>query len=86
MSRNRYDDYESLSFFKILYHAIRVYLWCAFASNPIVVLIGRMNTRRNAAQRLEEDIDNAADHPHSEEVPPLDEDVNWSKHRPILLF
>ena len=44
MSRNLYDAYKSLSFLKILYRAIRVYLWYAFASNHYVVLIGIMNT------------------------------------------
>ena len=44
---------------EILYCAIEVYLWCAFESNPIVVIIGRMNTQRNAARRLEKEIANA---------------------------
>ena len=61
---------------EILYRANRVYLWCAFASNPIVVLIGSMNTRRNAARRLEEEVANAGSPPHDEQVPPLEEDAN----------
>ena len=44
----------------------RVYLWCAFASNPIVVLIGSISNQRNAARRLEEEVANTG-------VPPLDE-------------
>ena len=76
MSRNRYDDYESLSFLEILYHAVRVYLWCAFESNPIIVLIGSMNTWRNAARRLEEEISNAGAPLRGKLVPPLEEDAN----------
>ena len=44
MNMSLCDAYELLSFLEILYRAIRVYLWCAFASNPIVVIIGRMST------------------------------------------
>ena len=33
-------------------------MWCAFASNPIVVLIGSINTRRNAARGLEDEVTN----------------------------
>ena len=34
-----------------------------------------MNTRRNADQRLEEDISNVGAPPHGDQVPPLEEDV-----------
>ena len=61
---------------EILYRANRVYLWCAFVSNPIVVLIRSMNTRRNVAQRVEEEITNAGAPPHGEQVPPLEENAN----------
>ena len=45
-------------------------------SNHIVVLIGSMNTRRNAARRLDEDVDNAGAPPHDEKVPLLEENAN----------
>ena len=51
-------------------------LWCAFGSNHIVVLIGSMNTRRNVARRLEEEVDNVGAPPHDEQVPPLEENAN----------
>ena len=51
-------------------------MWCSFASNPIVVIIGRMNTRRNVAQRLEEEIANVGALSCGEKVPPLEQDVN----------
>ena len=35
-----------------------------------------MNTRRNVAQRFEEEIANAGVPPHDEQVPPLEEDAN----------
>lgn len=35
-----------------------------------------MNTRSNAARRLEEEISNARDPPCGDQVPPLDEDMN----------
>ena len=35
-----------------------------------------MNTRRNVARRLEEEIANAGVPPHGDQVPPLEEDVN----------
>ena len=35
-----------------------------------------MNTRRNAARRLEEEFDNACVPRSSDQVPPLDEDMN----------
>ena len=35
-----------------------------------------MNTRRNVAQRVEEEITNAGAPPHGEQVPPLEEDDN----------
>ena len=61
---------------EILYRAIKVYLCCAFASNPTFVLNGRMNTPRNAARWLEEEISNAGAPPHGEQVPPPEEDAN----------
>ena len=63
----------------MLSRAIRVYLWCAFASNPIVILIGRMNTRRNVTRRLEEEIANAGAPPRDRQVPPLEEDANMEQ-------
>ena len=47
-----------------------------FLSNSIVVLIERINTRRNAARRLEEEISNAGAPPHGDRVPPVEEDAN----------
>ena len=47
-----------------------------FASNDIGVLIGSMNTRRNAAQRIEEEVANAGASSHNEKVPPLEENSN----------
>lgn len=44
--------------------------------NPIVVLIGSMNTRRNAVQIFEENVANAGVHPHDDQIPPLDENAN----------
>ncbi|TMW84135.1 hypothetical protein EJD97_025726 [Solanum chilense] len=38
-----------------------------------------MNTRNNAARRLEEEIANDRDPPHDEQVPPLEEDANVKK-------
>ncbi|TMW81583.1 hypothetical protein EJD97_008824 [Solanum chilense] len=35
-----------------------------------------MNTRRNAARRLDKEIFNAEAHPRGNEVPPFEEDVN----------
>ena len=35
-----------------------------------------MNTRRNAARRLEEEVSNAEAPPHGDQVPPLEEDAN----------
>ena len=60
----------------MLFVSNRVYLWCGFASNPIVVLIGNMKTRRNAARRLEEEVANARTPPHDERVPPYKENIN----------
>ena len=40
------------------------------------MLIGRINTRRNATRRLEEEIANAGAPPRGEQVPPLEEDSN----------
>ena len=40
------------------------------------MLIERTNTRRNTARRLEEEISNAADPPHGDQVPPLEEDTD----------
>ena len=61
---------------EILYRAILVYLWCAFASNRIFFPIGSMNTRRNEDQRLGEEIFNAGASPRVEKVPSLEEDAN----------
>ena len=61
---------------EIVYGANRLYLWCAFASNPIVVIIVIMNTRRNAAQRLEEEVANAGAPSHDDQVPQLEENAN----------
>ena len=60
---------------EILYCANRVYLWCVFTSNIIVVLIVSMNTRWNAARRLEEEVANAGAPPYDKQVPPFEEDV-----------
>ena len=49
---------------------------CAFASYHIVVLIGSMNTKRNVARRLEEDVSNVGAPPHDEQVPLLEENAN----------
>ena len=35
-----------------------------------------MNTQRNSAQRLQEEVANAGAPPHDEQVPPLDENSN----------
>ena len=59
---------------KISYRENRVYLWCDFTSIPIVVLIRRLNNRRNEARRLEEEISNAGAPSRGEQVPPLEED------------
>ena len=67
---------------EILQRAIKVYLWCAFASNPIIVIIGKINTRRNATQILEEEISNAGEPLHGDQVPPLEEDA-YMEHAPI---
>ena len=69
-----------------LYRAIKVYLWCAFASNPIVVLIESMNTRRNATLTLEEGIINAGAPPRGEQVPPLEEHANMEQAPSILIL
>ena len=76
MNRNLSDAQESLSFLEILYPAIIVYIWPAFASNPIIVLIEIMITRRNATRRLEEEVSNARAPPHGNQVPPLQEKGN----------
>ena len=76
MSRNLYDAQESLSFLEILYRANRVYLWCAFTYNHIFVLVRSMNTQRNAARRLEEEVPNAGAPLHDQQVPPLEENAN----------
>ena len=49
---------------------------CAFASNPNVVIIGKMNTQTNVALRFEEEISNAGDPPHGDQVPPLEKGEN----------
>ena len=46
------------------------------ASNHILVLIGSINTRRNSARRLEEEVAYAGAPPHDEQVPPLKENAN----------
>ena len=46
------------------------------ASNSIVVFIGNMNTRRNVARRIGEEVANAGAPPHDEKVPPLEENAN----------
>ena len=61
---------------EILYRAVRVYIWCTFASNPIVVLIGSMITRRNATRILEEGIAKEGDPTNCEQVPLLEENAN----------
>ena len=57
---------------EILYPSNRVYLWCAVASNPIVVLIGNMNTRRNTTRRHGEEVANMGAPLHGYQVPPLE--------------
>ena len=42
----------------------------------MVVIIGSMNTQRNVARRLEEEVAYAGAPPHNEEVPPYEEDAN----------
>ena len=76
MDRNLHDSQETLSFFEIQYRAIVVYLWCAFATNPNFVIQVKMNTRRNFAQSIEEEISNAGAAPHGDEVPTLEEGEN----------
>ena len=68
-----------MPFLEILYHAVRVYLWCAFASNHIVVLIGKTNTRRNAARKGNCQCRNSS---HGDQVPPLEEDAKM-EHAPV---
>lgn len=79
MDTNLHDANETLIFLEILYRAIKVYLWCDFACNTIVVLIGRMNFRRNTGRRLEEEIANAGAPPYGEQVTPLEEDFNMEQ-------
>ena len=67
---------RNLSILEILYCANRVYLWCVFASNPIVLIKGNMNTRRNAAGRLEEKVSNAGAPTNDEKLSPLEENAN----------
>ena len=45
-----------------------------------------MNSRRNAALRLEDEIDNTGVPPCADQVPPLVEDVNENKPRSIILL
>ena len=40
------------------------------------MLIGSINTRRNVARRLEEEVANAGAPSHDEQVPPLEENAN----------
>ena len=49
---------------------------CGFASNPIIVLIGSMNTQKECGWRLEEEIANAEAPPRGEQVPPHEEEAN----------
>ena len=63
------------TFLEAKYHAFGVLTLCDFASNPLIVIIA-MNTRRNAARRLEEEIANAGVPPCGDQVPPLENDVN----------
>ena len=53
-----------------------VYLWCSIASNHIVYLIRSVNTGRNAARRLKEEVAHAGSTPHDEQVPPHEENAN----------
>ena len=69
---------------EILYRAVRVYLWCSFAFKLIIVIIGSMNSQRNAARRLEEEISNAGAPPRGEQVPPLEGDANVDQAPSIL--
>ena len=48
---------------------------CDFTSKPIIVIIGIMNSRRNTARRLEEEVANAGAPPYDKQVPPFEEDV-----------
>ena len=64
------------------YHAFGVLTLCDFASNPLIVIIA-MNTRRNAARRLEEEIANAGVPPCGDQVPSLKEDANVDQARAI---
>ncbi len=61
---------------EILYRAIRVYIWCSFESNRIVVITKMMNTRRNVARRLEDEIPNAGAPPHGDKVPSIKKGEN----------
>ena len=38
-----------------------------------------MNTRRNTARRLEEEVSNTGAPPHGDQVPPLEEDANMEE-------
>ena len=49
---------------------------CAFTSKPIVLIIGIINTRRNMARKLEEEVANAGAPPCGDQVPPLEENAN----------
>ena len=84
MDGNLYDSLETIIFLEILYRATRVYLWFAFASDRIVVLIGRMNNRMNATQRLEEDISNAGAPPVVIKFLHLKKMLIWNKLRSVI--
>ena len=60
----------------IAYRANTDYLRSTFASNPHVVLIVSMNTRRDAARRLVKEVANAGARSHDEKVPPLEKNSN----------
>ena len=49
---------------------------CDFTSKPIIVIIGIMNSRRNTARRLEEEVANAGAPPYGHQVPALEENAN----------
>ena len=60
----------------MLYRVNRVYLWSAFASNPTFVIIGIMNTQKNADGWLKNEVANAGYPPQDEQVSQLEEYAN----------
>ena len=70
---------RKLIFLVFLHRDVRVYLWCDFASNPIVVTIRRINSQRNVSQRLEEEIANVGAPPMAIKFLHLKNTLIWNK-------